>query len=267
MLYLCPTPIGNLEDITIRVLNTLKKVDLIACEDTRVTQKLLNFYNIESSTTSLHKYNMNSKMEYIISLLSNGKSIAYVSDAGMPGISDPGVELIRECQKHEFSYTVLPGPSASITGLVMSGLDNKKFTFVGFLDQKNLERKKELEKLKTNEETMIFYESPHRIYKTLEDMYETFGDRKVSVIREISKIYEEVTTGYLKDILKNKGIKEKGEILVVVSGAEIEEDQVDIERVLKEQLSLGNSRSQSVKNVVKKYNLSRNEVYKISLDL
>ena len=170
--YFCPTPIGNLEDITIRTLNVLRKVDIIACEDTRNSGILLKEYDIKKDLISYHKFNYKKKIPEILKLIDKDKKIAVITDAGMPGISDPGTELIRVCIEKDISFTVLPGPSASILGLVMSGLDTEIFTFIGFLNSKSNKRKKELEEYKNYKETLIFYESPHELKKTIKEMAE-----------------------------------------------------------------------------------------------
>ena len=266
MLYLCPTPIGNLEDITIRTLHTLKSVDVILCEDTRVSQKLLSHYNISKKTMSFHKYNIKKRMPEVIELLKAGYELAYITDAGMPGISDPGAELIKMAQTEDIKYSVLPGPTASITALVMSGLDNERFLFVGFLDDRSSRRKSQLHELENEKSTLIFYESPYRIISLLEDIKEVFGDRKVSLCREITKIYEEVVTGKVSDLLE-QGITTKGEMVLVVEGKVEENIEIDIEAELKLLLNQGYSKKDGVKCLVKKYGLNRNEVYEISLKI
>lgn len=266
MLFLCPTPIGNLDDITIRTLKTLEDVELIACEDTRVTQKLLNHYSIKTKTTSLHKYNMKAKIDSIIDLLRKGKDIAYVTDAGMPGISDPGRELVVKCQEEGIKYTVLPGPSAFTTALVLSGMDNQRFTYVGFLDDRANKRREQLEELKDKKETIIMYESPHRLAKTLEDILKILGNREISVIREISKIYEEVVRGNVDKII-GSDITKKGEIVIVIEGAPDKKIDIDVEEELMLMLDRGYSKKDSVKIVSEKYKLPRNEVYQLSLKL
>lgn len=263
MIYFCPTPIGNLEDITIRTIETLKSVDVIACEDTRVTIKLLNNYGIKKQLISYHKFNEQEKSKEILKLAEE-KNIAVVSDAGMPGISDPGSVLIGELINSGLEFTVLPGANAANIALVASGLDTEHFLFYGFLNSKTSARKKELENLKQFPYTIIFYETPHRILKVLDDIEEIFGNRKVSVSRELTKVFETVYRGKISEIKEN--ILEKGEFVIVVEGNN-EEEVFDIKALLKEKLDLGVKPSQAVKQVVEETGVSKNEVYKVSLEL
>lgn len=266
--YFCPTPIGNLEDITIRTLNVLRKVDIIACEDTRNSGILLKEYDIKKDLISYHKFNYKKKIPEILKLIDKDKKIAVITDAGMPGISDPGTELIRVCIEKDISFTVLPGPSASILGLVMSGLDTEIFTFIGFLNSKSNKRKKELEEYKNYKETLIFYEAPHRIVDFLKDLYNIFGNRKVAICRELTKYYEEVIRDELENIIKNlDNITIKGEFVVVVEGKTDEKIEVDVYEELEKLIELGNSKSDAVKILSEKYNLNKNDVYKKSLEL
>ena len=190
-LYVCPTPIGNLEDITLRTIRTLEEVDYIAAEDTRHTIKLLNHLNIKKPLISLHEHNEAFKSKELIELITSGHDVALVSDAGMPGISDPGEKLIKQCIESEVEVVTLPGPSAFITALVNSGLDTSRFTFIGFLDRNNKTRKETIEALKARQETLIFYEAPHRIEKTISELFEILGDRKIVIARELTKKYEQ----------------------------------------------------------------------------
>lgn len=267
-LYICPTPIGNLEDITIRVLNVLKEVDLIAAEDTRNSLKLLNHYEIKKPLTSYHKYNINEKSRYLIDRIKEGENIALISDAGMPGISDPGEELIKLAIEEGVDLVGLPGASASITALVVSGLSTEKFVFEGFLSSKNSQRKKELEGLKKEERSLIFYESPHRLIKTLEDMLNIFGNRKLAVARELTKYYEEVFRGSIEEGLASFGNRDvKGEIVIVVEGADQVEEEVDIKAELIKLIDQGLSKKEAVKRLSHEKNLSKNLVYKKSLEI
>ena len=197
-LYLVPTPIGNLKDITLRALETLKEADIIAAEDTRQTLKLLNHFEIKKSLISYHKFNEQSKSDKIIDLLMEGKNIALVSDAGTPGISDPGSVIVQRCIEKMIDFEVLPGATAITTALVYSGLDTTKFLFRGFLPRENKDRKIITDELLQSQETLIFYEAPHRLIDTLTFLLDTFGDRKIAVCRELTKIYEEIYRGNYK---------------------------------------------------------------------
>lgn len=268
-LYICPTPIGNLEDITLRTLNILKEVDLIAAEDTRHTLKLLNHYDIKKPLTSYHEHNVKEKGIELIEKLNQGINIALVSDAGMPGISDPGADLIREAIEAGIEVVALPGPTASITALIISGLATDKFIFYGFLPPKRKDRIRELEIIKEYKMTTILYEAPHRLLDLLEDMDEILGDRRISISRELTKKFEETFRGTAKEALekfKSSGVK--GEFVIVVEGNKEEESfDIDIEKALKEYLSQGYTKKEAVKKVSQEYNLPKNEVYKISLEI
>jgi len=220
-LYIVSTPIGNLKDITLRALEILKSVDLIACEDTRHTGFLLNHYNIKNKLTSFYEYNKKERTPEIISLLKQDKSVAIVSDAGTPGISDPGYYLIREAIKENLSVIPIPGPSALLAALVVSGLSSDRFAFEGFLQKREGRKCKKLESLKTELRTMVFYDSPYRVINTLKDILEILGDRNIVLVRELTKKFETVMRGKTSEILhelENKKIK--GEIVLVVKGYE-----------------------------------------------
>lgn len=267
-LYICPTPIGNLEDITIRTLNTLRDVDLIAAEDTRNSLKLLTHYDIKKPLTSYHKYNIEEKSNYLIDKINEGEDIALISDAGMPGISDPGEELIKLAIERNVEVFVLPGATASITALVASGLTTEKFVFEGFLPSKEGQRKKELGNLKEEKRTLIFYESPHRLLKSLEDMREVFGNRKIAVARELTKYYEEVARGTIEEIIDSFSHRDvKGEIVIVVDGAQVVEEEIDIKLELRSYTDKGLSKKDAVKRVAEENGLNKNIVYKESLDI
>lgn len=218
-LYIVPTPIGNLEDITLRAIRILKEVDLILAEDTRQTSKLLKHYDIRKPTSSYHKHNEHRIVEYLADRISKGETIALVTDAGTPGISDPGFLLVRECLKKNIEVECLPGATAFVPALVNSGLPSDSFSFEGFLPQKK-GRNKKLESLKNETRTMIFYESPYRLVKTLEQFQEFFGkEREASVSRELTKIYEETKRGTVEELIiyfKQKEVK--GEIVIVLAG-------------------------------------------------
>jgi 16S rRNA (cytidine1402-2'-O)-methyltransferase len=221
MLYIVPTPIGNLQDITLRALEVLKKVDLILAEDTRTTIKLLNHYQVIRPLSPFHQHNEHLVLQHLVNQLMEGKTMALVSDAGTPGISDPGFLLVRECVKVGVKVECLPGATAFVPALVNSGLPANRFVFEGFLPQKK-GRQTMFKKLAEEERTMIFYESPHRLVKTLEDMIQYFGaERLCSVSRELSKLYEENARGTLQEVCEHFKKKEvKGEIVMVVAGKE-----------------------------------------------
>lgn len=270
-LYVCPTPIGNLDDITLRTLNVLKTVDLIAAEDTRRSIKILNYYDIKNPLTSYHEHNEKTKGESLIRQILEGKDIAIVSDAGMPGISDPGEVIISLAIESDIEVVVLPGATASVTALVLSGLPTDKFVFEGFLPSRKRDRLAELEKIKNNKYTTIIYESPYRVVDSLEDMLETLGDRQISVSREITKKYETTLRGKISEVLDSLDRKNiKGEFVIVIGGNDeeiIEEREVDIEELLLEYIDRGQSKKEAVKNISKNYGLARNEVYEKSLEL
>ena len=221
MLYLVPTPIGNLEDMTFRAVNVLKQVQLILAEDTRTSRPLLNHYEITTPLQSHHLFNEHQSLNYIVERLLSGEDIALITDAGTPGISDPGFLLVRECVRNNIEVNCLPGATAFVPALVCSGLPCEKFTFEGFLPHKK-GRQTRLEFLKEETRTMIFYESPHRLYKTLQQFCEYFGEESmVSVSREISKKFEETKRGTLKEVTEYFAEKTiKGEIVIVVSAEE-----------------------------------------------
>ena len=219
-LYLCATPIGNLGDITIRVLETLKNVELIACEDTRKTLQLLNHFAIKKPLTSYYEHNKHEKGPYLIERLKGGDDIALVSDAGMPGISDPGHELVLACQKEHIPYTVLPGASAAAAALVLSGLDNTRYAFEGFLSRNKKERIASLEKLAKEDRTFILYEAPHHLKETLKDLAKYLGDsREIAVCRELTKKFEEIKRGSLAEMLSFYLENDpRGEFVLVIAG-------------------------------------------------
>ena len=264
MIYFCATPIGNIEDISLRAIETLKSVDIIACEDTRVSLKLLNKYDIKKKLISYHKFNEVQVSEEIIKL-ARENDIAIISDAGMPVISDPGEVLIKKLIEEEIEFTVVPGANAGLSALLLSGLDSEHFLFYGFLEQKASARKKELESLKDFPFTLIFYESPHRVKSMLEDLLDIFGNRQISVSREITKLFEETKRGKVREILDSE-IKEKGEFVIVVDKAE-EKEEVNIQEILRDRINSGMKKSQAVKKVAKEYNISKNELYKMSLEV
>jgi len=261
-LYLIPTPIGNLEDITIRSINILKSVDIIFAEDTRQTSLLLKHLNINKRIESCHKYSEMKHKDKIINILKSGKNIGYVTDRGTPLISDPGNIIVDECIKNNLSVISLPGPSALLPAINMSGISNERFLFYGFLNSKKTLAKKELIKLKNLEYTLIFYESPFRIFETLNIIMEVLGDRKIAIVREISKIYEEIIRGNISEILNNIDTI-KGEIVIIVEGNKnIDENKnVDYLKEINDLVDNGYSRRDAIREIADKYNMSKNEIY------
>ena len=265
-LYLCATPIGNLQDITLRVLETLKTVDLVACEDTRKTLQLLNHFSITKPVTSYYEHNKMTKGDVIIQHLKEGQNVALVSDAGMPGVSDPGWDLVQQCLAEDIPFTVLPGAVAAVTGLVLSGLPTNRFSFEGFVPRQKKERKQFFEALLREERTMIFYESPHRLEDTLETMAEIFPDRPMAAARELTKKFEEIVRGTPSEVLAHfeaEGIR--GEFVLLLHGAEPEEPEVrDIAWAVSRTAQLeaeGISQKDAIKQAAKEANLSKRDVY------
>ncbi|MFI3631748.1 16S rRNA (cytidine(1402)-2'-O)-methyltransferase [Enterococcus hirae] len=272
-LYLVPTPIGNLEDMTYRSVRILQEVDLIASEDTRNTQKLLNHFEIQTPQKSLHEHNYKERIPQLIAELMSGRSIAQVSDAGMPSISDPGHELVLACIQAGIPVVAIPGPTAGMTALIASGLLPQPFLFYGFLGRKKKEQQTTLETLKEYTATLIFYESPYRISATLTNMLTVFGNRQVVLCRELTKIHEEYLRGSIEELLDY--IEEhpvKGECCLLVDGnTGSEEPQTQIEGSLKEQveqlIALGEKTNAAIKAVAVKNGLKKQEVYRQFHDL
>ncbi len=267
-LYICATPIGNLEDITLRTIRVLKEVDLIAAEDTRHTIRLLNHFEIKNPLTSYHEHNVKEKGGELIAKLKSGMDIALVSDAGMPGISDPGADLVSLAIENGIQVLVLPGPTASITALVLSGLNTDKFIFEGFLSSKKSHKKRELESIKHYKKTTIIYESPHRILSTLKDINDILGDRNISVSRELTKKYEETFRGTAGEALeKFNQSKVRGEFVIVVEGNTEEEktEEIDIREELDRYVEEGYSNKEAIKLVAEEHNIPKNTVYAESL--
>ena len=261
-LYVIPTPIGNLDDITLRAINTLKEVESVFAEDTRVTAQLLNHLGISKKIFSNYKYNEKKNAAKLLEYLSNNQSVAVVSDRGTPGISDPGFELVKIALKHNFKVVSLPGATAFVPALTMSGIDTEHFLFYGFLDSKSGKRKTELEKLKNLNFTLILYEAPHRINDMLLDVLEVMGDRNICVAREISKKYEEVYRGKVSEVLKEI-VDIKGEIVVIVEGCEaIDYNEISIVEHVNSYIKEGFSVMDSIKKVAHDRKLNKNEVYK-----
>jgi len=272
ILYICGTPIGNLEDITLRALKVLKNVKLIAAEDTRHTKKLLNHYQINTKITSYYEYNKFKKAPYLVEILKNGQDIALVSDAGMPGISDPGYVLVNLVLKNNIKIIPVPGVSALITALVVSGLPTDKFVFEGFLPRKIKERKRYFKSIENEERTVIFYETPHRLKRTLKDMLEIWGDRKIVIARELTKKFEEMIRGNLSQVISEINTKEiKGEITLVVQGGikkkengatDFLKDECIMEEYLKKLKNQGYSNRDIIKIAQEKLNIPKNLIYK-----
>lgn len=262
-LYLIPTPIGNLEDITIRSLNILSSVDLILCEDTRETLKLLSNYEIKKKLVSCHKYNEDRMKAFVIDKLNEGLNLGLVTDQGTPIISDPGYIIVNEVVKNNFNVIGLPGATAFVPALISSGVNPAPFLFYGFLNSKSAKQKKELLSLKTLPYTIIFYESVHRIKQTLLNILEIFGDRYISISREISKIHEEILRGNITEIIDNIDVL-KGEFVLVVSGNDDINDYSEI--TLMEHVMLyvesGMSKNDAIKLVAKERNIPKSVVYK-----
>ena len=218
-LYLCATPIGNLGDMTPRVVETLQTVDVIAAEDTRNSIKLLNHFDIHTPMTSYHEYNKVEKAHQLVGQLLNGQNIALITDAGTPAISDPGEVLVRMCQEQSVPVTSLPGPAACITALTLSGLSTRRFCFEGFLPADKKEKKMILEELKTESRTMILYEAPHHLIRTLEELYAALGERRITLCRELTKKFEQTVRGTVAEVLGHfRTTEPKGEFVIVVAG-------------------------------------------------
>ena len=273
-LYICPTPIGNLEDITYRTLKVLNEVDLIAAEDTRHSIKLLNHFEISKPLTSYFEHNKDTKGDYLINKLLDGENIALISDAGMPGISDPGEDLIKQAIENNIERDVLPGATAFTVALVGSGLDTHKFVFEGFLDRDKKLRRKRLEEIQEEDRTMIFYESPHRLKDTLKDMLKFFGNRKIAVNRELTKKYQEVIREDIETVLKIYEEKEvKGEFVLIVDGfkgkkqAKNNYDELSEREYVEVLINDGLSKKDAIKTVCKERKLKKDVVYKQVLDL
>lgn len=276
-LYIVPTPIGNLQDITLRALEVLKKVNLIAAEDTRQTLKLLNHFEIKKPLISYHRHNEDVKSEEIIGRLKQGEDIALVSDAGTPGISDPGSTIISRCIEQGIGFEVLPGATAITTALVNSGLNTTEFTFRGFLSREKKYKKEALEKYKERTETLVIYEAPHRLRETLSCMLEVLGDRKLAICRELTKLHEEIIRMTIKEAITLYEEKEpRGEYVLIVEGKSQERiesekkaiwENLTIEEHIKMYLSQGIGKKEAIKKVAQERKLSKSEIYKHSINL
>lgn len=268
-LYICATPIGNLEDITLRVLRILKEVDLIAAEDTRRTAQLMNYYEIKNSLTSYHEHNEKKKAEELVEQLKAGNDIALVSDAGMPGISDPGAEIIKRAIAEELEVIPVPGPTAAIAALVASGMDTDRFVFEGFLPRKGKEREERLQELQKERRTTILYESPNRTKDTLEELAQLLKGRKVALVRELTKVHEEKICGKVEDVLKKiAGQDIKGEIVLILEGNNNIEretegwEEMSVFEHLQLLLNNGFTKKEAIKEVSRIRELPKSEVYK-----
>ena len=261
-LYLIPTPIGNLEDITYRAVKVLEEVEVIFSEDTRVTLNLLNNFGIKKKLISLHDHNEDILKEKVLEYLKNGKSVGLVTDRGTPIISDPGYKTVKYVSDNNYNVIAIPGATAFVPALISSGISSQPFLFYGFLNSKDSKRRDELEMLKDNEYTMIFYEAPHRILKTLNMMLEIFGNRDISISREITKKFETIYRGKINDLIAN--IPEKGEFVIVVSGCG--DKNIDFSISIKDAVNLyinaGLDVMSSIKKVAKERNVPKNEIYK-----
>jgi 16S rRNA (cytidine1402-2'-O)-methyltransferase len=259
-LYLIPTPIGNLDDITLRALKLLEAVDVLYAEDTRVTKKLLNYFNIQKHLFSFHEHNEDIKLEEILKKLEDGNSVGLVSDAGMPLVSDPGFNLVNKVLEKGYNVVSLPGANALLTGLVMSGIKTHPFVFLGFLDSKVNKRKVELERVKYYPETLVFYEAIHRIKSVLKSMYEVFGNRDFVIAREITKAYEEVIKGKLSEHGELEELK--GELVIIVSGYV---DNLKSDLSIVEQVDFfidsGLSKTEAMKKVSQMTFIPKNKIY------
>ena len=275
-LYLCATPIGNLEDITYRVLRTLKEVDLIAAEDTRNSIRLLNHFEIKTPMTSYHEYNKIDKAYQLVAKMREGKNIALITDAGTPGISDPGEDIVRICYEEGIPVTSLPGAAACITALTMSGLPTRRFAFEAFLPKDKKEHQAVLEELKTETRTIIIYEAPHHLVRTLQELHDTLGgDRRLTICRELTKRHEEKLQMTLADSLSYYEVNEpRGEYVLIIAGRSREEmkkeeqagwEALSLEEHMAHYESQGVDRKEAMKRVAKDRGVSKRDIYQALL--
>ena len=270
-LYLCATPIGNLEDITFRVLRILNEVDLIGAEDTRHSIKLLNHFEIKTPMTSYHEYNKVDKAKYLVQEMLNGKNIALITDAGTPGISDPGEELVRQCIEAGIEVSSVPGPAACITALTMSGQATRRFAFEAFLPAEKKERALVLEELKEETRTMIIYEAPHHLLKTLKELYEVLGDRSITLCKELTKLHEKAWKTTISELIAEyEQTEPKGEHVLVIAGKTFKEKkdasiqsflEISIEEHMEMYLSKGMDKKEAMKAVAKDRGVSKRDIY------
>lgn len=275
-LYLCATPIGNLEDMTFRAVRTLREADLIAAEDTRNSIKLLNHFDIKTPMTSYHEYNRIEKARYLVEQMREGKNVALITDAGTPGISDPGEDLVRLAYEAGIEVTSLPGACACVTALTLSGLSTRRFCFEAFLPQDKKERQTILEELKTETRTVILYEAPHRLVRTLEELLENLGDRRITLCRELTKKHETVFLSTLSGALEYYRDQEpKGECVIVMEGRSREEmreeerrswEEMDIREHMDLYLSRGMDQKAAMKAVAKDRRIGKRDVYRMVLE-
>ena len=273
-IYLVATPIGNLSDMSVRAIDTLKNVDIIACEDTRNTIRLLNHFDIKAPLTSYHEYNKIDKAYELCEKVKAGKDIAFVSDAGMPAISDPGYELVDIAYKEGLCVTVIPGASAVVSALAISGISSRRFSFEGFLQSDKNEKKQILTELADESRTIILYEAPHRLIKTLKELFEYFGDRKISIVRELTKLHEEVLRGNLSNIIadyESGRVAVRGEYVLVIEGKSLLEkrnerqksfEEISIKEHFDKYISEGLDKKEAMKAVAKDRGIQKREVYK-----
>lgn len=271
ILYLVATPIGNLEDMTLRAIRILKEVDIIAAEDTRQTLKLLNYFSIKNSLTSYYEHNKVEKGNYLIEQLLAGKSVAVVSDAGTPGISDPGEDIVRLAIENGISVTMVPGSSAFIMGLVISGLPTGRFVFEGFLPVNKRLRKKQIQALKNEIRTIIFYEAPHKLLNTLNDLLEILGDRKIALTRELTKKFEEIVRLTISEAIEKYSVAPpKGEFVLIVEGVNEEEmqeekrqlwNELDLHEHINMYINQGMSKKDAIKKVAEDRGVSKRYIY------
>lgn len=275
-LFLCATPIGNLKDMTPRVIETLQEADVIAAEDTRNSIKLLNHFGIHTPMTSYHEYNKVEKARTLIAQMQEGKNVALITDAGTPAISDPGEVLVQMCQEAGINVTSLPGPAACITALTLSGLSTRRFCFEGFLPADKKERKAVLEELREESRTMILYEAPHHLRQTLQELYETIGERRVTLCRELTKKFETIMPTTLEGALRFYGEEEpRGEYVLVLEGKsllekkkekEAEFQEMSIEEHMAVYEGQGMDRKEAMKQVAKDRGVSKREIYQYLVD-
>lgn len=276
MLYLCATPIGNLEDITLRVLDTLRNVDIIAAEDTRNSIKLLNHFQIKTAMTSYHEYNKVEKAHYLIGQMQEGKNVALITDAGTPAISDPGETLVELCQQTGIKVTSLPGPAACITALTLSGLSTRRFCFEGFLPSDKKEKKAVLEELAEESRTIILYEAPHHLRKTLEELRNALGNRRITICRELTKKFETIMPMMMEEALEFYEENEpRGEYVLVIQGKSLEEKkreaalewmEMNIGEHMQYYEEQGMERKEAMKMVAKDRGIGKRDVYRMLLE-
>lgn len=277
VLYLCATPIGNLEDMTFRAIRVLQEVDLIAAEDTRNSIRLLNHFDIKTPMTSYHEYNKIEKAKYLVGQLMQGKNVAVITDAGTPGISDPGEELVRMCLEQGILVTAVPGPAALITALVSSGQSTRRFCFEGFLPSEKKDRRLVLDELKEEFRTILMYEAPHHLLKTLEELREALGNRSLTIARELTKRYETIQMTTLEEACEYyKDNEPRGEYVLVIAGRDREAvkkqqqeswQEISLEEHMQQYLSKGMDRKEAMKQVAKDRGVSKREIYQQLLDL